>query len=404
MRRSPCAPATNGATVAAAERDDALIHDFAAAMAALGLTPGARIALAVSGGGDSMALLHLFRDWVSSPACGGGGAASAGGDTVLIVDHGLRAGSARDATTVRDWARDAGFDAHVLTWKHSGKRQTGLEERARIARYRLLGKECREHGIEHLLVAHTQEDQAETFLLRLARGSGVDGLAAMRAQAPLPVPGFASVTLCRPLLGMARGDLRAYVTRRGGVWLEDPMNADPRFARVQMRRLLPALAEAGITPGRMAKAAAHLARARGALEAATGAFLAAHARFRADGTALFDAAALARVPAEIGLRALAAMLGRVSGAQYRPRFHRLESLFAAVSAPAFPGRTLSGCRIAKAPRARAEFGPATLEIQPETPRRMTAAVAAKARKARPKAGKMRKMPYKGRNIMPIWNS
>ena len=360
-------------------------------MARLALQPGDRIALAVSGGGDSIALMHLFKDW------------KAAATTILIVDHGLRAGSAKEAARVRSWAKRAGFAAEVLTWKHSGKQDTAIEERARQARLSLLGTWCRKHRVGKLILAHTRDDQAETFLLRLARGSGVDGLSAMRPASALPLAGFETVTLYRPLLGIARSDLRAFLKRSGIAWLDDPMNEDPRFARVRMRRLLPLLEEAGLSVSRIAEAAGHLARARAALDGATGAFLATHAQIGRQ-TVLLDRKALIAAPAEIALRVLAALLGRVSGAPYRPRFERLENLFAALGEANFSGRTLAGCRIGPAPKARAQFGPGTLEIRAETARR-NSAPGGPVRRAKPaNAGLPKKLPQKGRNRVAILNS
>ncbi len=360
-------------------------------MRVAGLAPGAKVALAVSGGGDSIALMHLFKDW------------GATGATVLIVDHGLRKGSAKEAAEVRRWAKLAGFPAFVLTVKEARPRDTGIEEQARNARYRLLGAWCRKACVESLLLAHTRDDQAETFLLRLARGSGVDGLSSMRGKSPLPIPAFAAVTLYRPLLGIARSELRDYLKVRGIEWLEDPMNDDPRFARVRMRKLLPVLAESGVSVSRIAEAAEHQARAREALEGATEAFLAAHARM-GRGVAFLDQAALLNLPPEIALRALSAILTRISGAPYRPRFERLESLFAALRQDGFAARTLAGCRIGKAPKARGEFGPATLEIRAEAPRGKTASQHAPSGVKSQSADLAEKSPHKGRNRVAIWNS
>ena len=224
--------------------------------------------------------------------------------TVLIVDHGLREGSHKDAALTAAWAEDAGFTAHVLRWK-GAKPKANIEDEARAARYRLMGHWCRDNGVASLLVAHTEDDQAETFLLRLGRGSGVDGLSAMRPRAPLPTPGGENVTLCRPLLGIGREDLRAYLKSRNASWLEDPMNADAHFARVRLRALLPHVEAAGVPRRRIAAAAAHLARVREALERATGDFLQSHARVTGK-TAILDAGALKKLPREMGLRALSA--------------------------------------------------------------------------------------------------
>lgn len=314
--------------------------------------PGSSGAVAVSGGGDSMALMRLFADWAKR--------AKTAPPTVLIVDHGLRTESEAEAALVAQWARDAGLAAEILRW-HGRKPQSNIEDEARTARYRLLGAWCAAHSSPNLFTAHTREDQAETFLLRLGRGSGVDGLAGMRAIAPLPVTGFANVQLFRPLLNVGRDELRAYLQGLPTDWLEDPMNGDVRFARVRIRQALPELDAAGVSAQRIAEAAGHLARAREALEEVAEQFLETHARFT-DDFALLDAAALGRVHREIGLRVLCTALMRVSGAAYRPRFERLEALFDAMMGDRFAARTLMGCRIGKAPKVRATLGEGTLLI------------------------------------------
>ncbi len=317
-------------------------------------------AVAVSGGADSLALMVLLAEWARR--------AGKPPPVVLTVDHGLQPGSAAVARAVLESAAAAGLEAHHLLWR-GAKPRSDLEAEARAARYRLMGNWCRRHGLGALYVAHTMEDQAETFLLRLARGSGLDGLAAMRPVAPFPEPGFAGLSVVRPLLAMARADLRAFLSMRDVVWNEDPMNQDPRFARVRMRAAWPAMEAAGLSARRIADAAAHLARARTALEAETAAFLAEHGRFEA-GRALLDGAALVAAPREIGLRVLAAVLGRTAGAAYRPRFERLERLYAAIlTGDVGKGRTLQGCRIGRAPKRHAAFGPATLMVVREPARR-----------------------------------
>jgi len=284
---------------------------------------------------------------------------------VLTVDHGLRADSEKEAKRVLRVAREHGLEAHCLSWL-GAKPKSGIEAAAREARYRLMGAWCREHEIEALYLAHTLEDQAETFLLRLARGSGLDGLSSMQAVSPFPVPEFASLKLVRPLLGLTRGALRVYLKTSGVAWHEDPMNRDPRFARVRIRASWPELEALGLSPARIAAAAAHLSRARAALEAETDALIAGSCRFE-DGEVLLDGAALACAPREIGLRALARLLGRIGGKPYRPRFERLERLFD--SLPDGGPATLHGCRIGPAPAGAACFGPKTLRIGPEKPRK-----------------------------------
>ena len=315
-------------------------------------------ALAVSGGGDSVALMHLFLDWAKqkcSPL-----------PHVLIVDHDLRAYAHAEATKVAASARKLGLKAHVLRWT-GRKPRSNIEEAARTARYRLLGAWCEAHGVTNLFVAHTADDQAETFLLRLGRGSGVDGLSGMRACAPLPLAEFGAVQLIRPLLDISRVELRAYLVALGASWIEDPMNEEERFARVKIRKALPALDAAGLPVARITQAAGHLARAREALDATAQDFLTRHARLERS-RALLDGARLAEVPREIALRALVSILRSVGGAVYRPRFERSEALLDAVLGGSFAARTLGGCRIGRAPKAQAAFGPATLLITREAGR------------------------------------
>lgn len=320
--------------------------------AAGGAWPGA---IAVSGGGDSIALMHLLARWAKKT-----------GKTaplVLVVDHGLRPEAAKEARTVVKAARALGLEAVALRWK--GAPAKGIEAAAREARYRLMGETLRRRKLATLYVGHTEDDQAETFLLRLARGSGIDGLAGMRALAPWPQPGFAGLAVARPLLGFSRAQLRAWAKARKLAWLEDPMNEDPRFDRVKMRRLAPALAEVGLTPARIALAAAHLASGRDLL---VGLALALEQRVsRPDqGGVLLDQRALGDAPRELGLRVLAALLQAVSGAPYRPRFEALERLFdRLVTGTLGGGATLSGCRIGPAPAKERIFGPATLKITAE---------------------------------------
>jgi tRNA(Ile)-lysidine synthase len=318
------------------------------------------IAVAVSGGGDSVALMHLLADFAK--------ARKQKAPLVLTVDHGLHKASAKNARQVATWAKQAGLKAQVLTWTGS-KPKSGIEAAAREARYRLMGAWLVQHKIATLFVGHTSDDQAETFLLRLARGSGLDGLAAMRARAPWPVAGFAQLVVARPLLGASRDDLRAHLTSLDQSWLDDPMNDDPAFDRVKIRKAMAALAPAGLTVARIAAAAAHLARARESLEIVTEAVLARAVR-PVTGGVLLDPAVLGAAPREVGLRALAGVLKAVSGQAYRPRFESLERLFDQIGGGILgAGATLHGCHIRPAGKAGKDFTPSALLVMPESPRK-----------------------------------
>jgi len=318
------------------------------------------IAVAVSGGSDSLALMHLLAAFAKTRR--------RKPPVVLTVDHGLRKTSAADARRVAQWAKKLGLKTQLLTWRGK-KPKSGVEAAAREARYRLMGAWLAQNRIATLFVGHTQDDQAETFLLRLMRGSGLDGLSGMAPVSPWPVEGFTDLSISRPLLGITREALRAHLAANGQDWLDDPMNDDDAFDRVKVRKARTALAEAGLTTARIAAAASHLARARAALEVVTEAVLARAARAYDGGFAL-DTAALTAAPREVGLRALAALLQAASGQAYRPRFESLERLFDRMAAGELgAGATLHGCHISPAPRGLRDQRPGTLLVRPEKPRK-----------------------------------
>jgi tRNA(Ile)-lysidine synthase len=289
-----------------------------------------RLAVAVSGGADSLALALLANDWAR---------ARRGGVTALTVDHGLRPEAAEEAAQVGSWMARHGI-AHVTLTRTGPVPEGDVQAAARRARYRLLEAWCAAAGVLHLLTAHHREDQAETLLLRLARGSGLDGLAGMAA-----VVERQDCRVLRPFLGTARARLAATLAARGQAWLEDPSNDNPAFARTRLRRAAPWLAAEGLTSTRLATTAAHLARARAALEIAVAQHLARCAWLHPAGFAWLDGARLAAGPREIGLRALGAVIATVGGAPYPPRFAALERLYGMLAVPGASGRTLGGCRI-----------------------------------------------------------
>ena len=346
-------------------REDKFDQRFSDAMKALEIGVASPIALALSGGGDSTALMRFLGHWAQVAARSNTNSSL----HALIVDHGLRGSSAGEAKKVAARARAAGWRPHILKWTGE-KPESNIEDAARKARYALMGKWCQKNNAKFLSVAHTRDDVAETFLLRLGRGSGVDGLSAMRALAPYPMDGFTELGIARPLLDFGREELRSYLEKEGIVWLEDPMNENPRFSRVRVRALMPALEAAGISQQRIVDAARHLARAREALDADANQLLREYTHMDAQGTIFVDRRALIAVPREIGLRALSKLIVEVSGAVYRPRFERLSALYSALyETERFRARTLHGCRMGPAPRRLQLFGSATIEIKQEKARK-----------------------------------
>lgn len=272
-----------------------------------------RIALAVSGGGDSLALLDCVDRWRRKKP----GFPSI---FVLTVDHGLRETSRQDAAGVVDLAWSRGIDAKVLRWVGE-KPQGDLEAAARSARYRLLLGAARDVGASHLLLGHHRDDQAETLLLRLARGSGLFGLAAMR-----PEIRAGDVTIFRPFLDISRARLAETIAVAGLGPVEDAMNADPRFARARLRRIMPLLALDGIDPAGLAATAGRLAQAAEAIDTVAGGLIASAIETDDMAVAAIDPANFFSAPREIRLRTLSRLLLGVGGDLYPPRFERLAGL------------------------------------------------------------------------------
>ncbi|MCL6283885.1 tRNA lysidine(34) synthetase TilS [Ruegeria sp. 2012CJ41-6] len=286
-----------------------------------------RIGIAVSGGGDSVALLHMASRALAETGC-----------TVLAatVDHGLRPEAAAEATQVAELAASLGIEHSILNWQ-GWDRQGNLQDQARRARYRLLSGWAQAQDIPVLLTGHTADDQAETVLMRLARSSGVSGLSGMPAMRDL-----GGVTLLRPLLGVSRKDLRCYLRRQELSWAEDPSNDDTRFDRIKARQALEVLAPLGITGSVLTDVARNMAQAREALER--------YAEFTAQialetdmGDVLVDAEVFAGLPEEIRRRLLIGAVCWVSGEEYPPRRAAIDEAMGAIAAGM--GATLSGCRI-----------------------------------------------------------
>jgi len=301
---------------------------FAARLTAIsGFERRPHIAIAVSGGPDSLALALLSAAWAST--CDGR-------VTGLVVDHGLRPESRAEAVRTLDLLRTLGMEAVLLRWDGPYP-SANLQAEARAARYRLLEDWCADHGVLHLLIGQHRDDQIETLLQRLDRGSGIDGLA-----------GVAAVTyrsfgrLLRPLLDTPKADLIATCQQAGVAWVEDPGNRSERFARSRLRGVLAKSLET--PPARLATAAAHVARARLALEQATALMLAEALHLDPAGYAQLDVAPLRVAPEEILLRALSITAASVAGARHPPRLDRLERLAWRLLAEERIAGTFGGCR------------------------------------------------------------
>ena len=292
-----------------------------------------KLALAVSGGPDSLALLHLAAEWRAAREDGPE-------LRVLTVDHGLRAASREEALMVGRLASALGLPHAILAWERHGEGHTALQARARAARYDLMVAYCHAHDIPALATAHTLDDQAETLLMRLKRGSGLDGLAA------IPMTGaWSGIAVERPLLDVAKTRLIATLEVRGVGFVCDPSNTDVRFERAKVRGEAGALAALGLTAEALARSARRLRRAREALDHAAENFLTASSEVSEAGYAMVDQDALLAAPQEIALRALSRLIAKVGGGEEPLRLSKVETLLASLAS--YPGKThtLGRCRI-----------------------------------------------------------
>lgn len=345
---------------------DLAVRDAEAGALFRGLEDLHGLLLAVSGGSDSTALLVIAARWAEKLRQRRKRAPKL---LAVTVDHGLRPEARREAAQVRRLARQLGIPHRTLQW--SGRKPaTGLQEAARFARYRLLAEAAVRAGYEHILTAHTLDDQAETVLFRLARGSGLTGLAGMAAAVTLPAGGDAAIFLVRPLLPVSKARLVATLKKAGVAHSEDPSNVDPRFTRTRLRALMPHLAREGLDARGLARLAARMRRAEATVEVAVAAAREALApgSWSERGPIVFEASRFKDLPAEVALRLLGRAIAHV-GNEGPVELGKLEMLYETLRASRTPlRRTLAGALIA--------LGQERLVIERAPPRRARTARAA----------------------------
>jgi len=310
--------------------------DFNALIGAYSPIPrGDAIAVAVSGGADSMALALLAHDWTT---------ATGRFLRTVTVDHQLRTESQTEAAQVGAWLGARGIGHDILAWTGE-KPVSGIQEAARAARYRLIGDWARANDIAHVLFAHHMDDQAETILMRLARGSGIMGLAGMRS-----VTMRDGIRICRPLLSVPKSRLRATLRAAGQDWIEDPSNEAPKFARTGFRRLIGQLEKRDAGSERLAAIAGSFARLDALMQAASRQVMGAGVTRLADRTVTLPQALYAALPEPVAARVLREILAEIGGKPLAPRGERLARAQALLrGSEDGPGRTVSftlgGCRI-----------------------------------------------------------
>lgn len=287
--------------------------------------------MAVSGGPDSLALAWLAHEWAQEH-----------GRIIhfLHVDHGLRAESAHESkaleASLSDW-KNAKFIS--LKWEGAQDEEGRVQERARQARYDLMRGYCLEHGVKTLMLAHHMDDQAETLLFRLAKGSGLDGLSGMAE-----VSESKGLKIIRPLLNVAKEDLIAICEAAGLQYFEDPSNEDEKYARVRLREARAVLEQEGLSNKRLAVTAKRLRRAREALDVLAQEAYKKVVLYKDTNCIEFKFDVFIREPEELRLRLILRVLETLGlEKEYAPRMEKVEALVEALSdLQDFKKRTLGG--------------------------------------------------------------
>ena len=289
------------------------------------------LAIGFSGGPDSTGLLVLATRWVKRRN---------GKIFALTVNHGLRADSLSDAKIAQNNIKALGVSGRILSWE-GPKPTSGVQNAAREARYAVMSSWCYRRGILHLLLAHHEEDQAETLLHRLGRKTGADGLAGMPC-----IREAKDVRILRPCLSISRARLSGAAKNRGIRWIEDPSNKNRAYARVRLRNLLPSLEEERISAAALTGTARRLAGVRKLFEDQTGKSLADSAELNSLGYAKIHTKVLKELDPELVRRILERLLGTIGGHIYPIRRYLLDNLIGKLQKEELSfRRTLAGCLI-----------------------------------------------------------
>lgn len=270
------------------------------------------LAVAVSGGADSMALALLAHRWAKEHS---------GATTALTIDHGLRPESRQEADQVHSWCRQHGIEHHILSWVPPIL-SSAIQAHAREARYHLLTQWCKAHRVLHLLTAHHQGDQAETLFFRLARGSGMDGLACMPAVSELN-----GIRLIRPLLNVSKQQLKDTLTHYNQKWIEDPSNDNLDYTRNHIRHMLAATGQDAILIPQACTVARQMGAIRNTLENKLASYLTQAISLFPEGYGIIHHKAFVQMPPDLGMRTLSALATTLSGKSYTPRQEKLERFY-----------------------------------------------------------------------------
>jgi len=303
---------------------------FSSTLSAIGgFETSPTIAIAVSGGADSMALLLLTHDWVQKH----------GGKVIgLTVDHGLRPESTQEAQTVCGWCNDRGIEHHILSAQNSIFRiEAKTQDAARRARYGLLTEWCKKNHVLHLLTAHHQGDQVETLFFRLSAGSGIDGLASM----PM-VSIMNGVRVIRPLIEIKKYELQIFLNKKKQKWIEDLTNRKLHYTRNLIRMKLEGNSHIQSSAHNVAERYGNI---RNHMENKLASYLTKSVYIFPGGYGYIDLESFSAMPNEYAKRALSALLQTLNGDEHPPRTYKLQRLYKEILERSIRRRTLGGCQL-----------------------------------------------------------
>ena len=291
-----------------------------------------KVAIAVSGGVDSMCLINLTKAWADDNNIE---------IVAIIIDHGLRKESQIESEVTRSFLEKKGIEVHVGQLDSKKIKAGNIQQNARDLRYEYMGNYCKEKRINNLLVGHHKNDQAETVMLRILRGSGVDGLSAMDT-----VSNKNGVCILRPMLSFSRADIEKYMKSQNWQWVEDPSNHDEdKFERVRIRKLLAEYAGKDDLVSRLCLLSNNMRRTKTFIKKVEQETISNICKFSLLGDVSFNKHDFIQLDEEIALRVLRELLIKISGNSYVPRLNSLQQLYSKMIAGNFNNTTLSGCEV-----------------------------------------------------------
>lgn len=288
------------------------------------------LAIAVSGGADSLALTLLSNEWAQKENKK---------IVALTFDHKLRPESTSEAKTLGKWLAKYKIPHHIIPWQDQPKIKN-LQNDARQARYHHLTTYCTQHKIPHLLVAHTLEDQAETILMNLMRGSGIDGLCGIRQQTTIN-----NIKILRPLLDIPKAKLTTYLESLNQPWIEDPSNQNEDFLRINTRNFLNNSKDKDLLIKRLADTATNLKRSQSFINTHLKQALNSIVTDNSNQSYTINHQEFLNLHEEIALRLLATLLNKTSKNYYKPRLKKLQTLHHHLKSPNPKPTTLHNCTI-----------------------------------------------------------